>query len=355
MNSLSLQYDLHWVLGEQELGTQELSFAKALTKNGRKTTYININSLYSGNLKSLNRYSHRLPRKYDNLIHHKYLERINLGLQKKYEEEKPACIFIYNDCKVLPETINSFRRHGTRIIVFLGDDPNYLFAGKKTFLLTALSADAIITPDTGWIEGLQMLDARKIIYSPYGSDPEIFHPINPSPEQIKKYSADILFIGTGYYLNSWGIRRAAILNELAGMNLKIFGDNLWHELFPYFPMLKKHFINEPLRAGDVNAACSCARIYPVVVNSGVVNGASTRIFDGISSGIFVLAEYRKDLEKLFPGGELVFFRSKSELRKKAEYYLKHEDEMKDHVRQCSEIVTKNYSFELCIKNILEQI
>ncbi|MEZ4689417.1 MAG: hypothetical protein R3A12_04255 [Ignavibacteria bacterium] len=69
-------------------------------------------------------------------------------MPKKYIEEKPSHIFIYNDCKVLPATIDLFKKNGARIIVFLGDDPNYLLPGKKNFVLNVMKADAVITPDT---------------------------------------------------------------------------------------------------------------------------------------------------------------------------------------------------------------
>ncbi|MBK8551339.1 MAG: glycosyltransferase [Ignavibacteria bacterium] len=239
--------------------------------------------------------------------------------------------------------------------MFLGDDPNYLFPGKKTFLFTVMYADKVIVPDTGWIDGLKMLDINSIIYSPVGTDTSFFFPMNPDADEIKKFSTDILFIGTGYYLNSWGIKRSALINELSGLKMKIFGDRQWTDMFPYYPDLKNHYINETLSVKDVNIACSCAKIYPVVVNSGVINGVSTRVFDGIASEIFVLAEYKKDIDNLFPEGEVVCFKSKSELREKAVYYLNNENERKDHITRAAKIVSEKYTAVKLIKNILEQI
>jgi len=347
--------DLYWVLGEQDLGPLEFYFAQALKKNGKNVNYINIHTLYSGNWKKLSVYSHRFPRKYDNAVQRRYLKTINDALIKRYKEEKPAYIFIYNDCKVLPETIEFFKKNGTMIIIFLGDDPNYLFTAKKTFLLTVMQGDFVIVPDTGWIKGLRMLGVKNIIYSPVGTDSNFFFKTAPSESNIKKYEADILFIGTGYYLNSWGIKRATVLNELCGMNFKLFGDDQWNEVLPYFPRLRKHFINEPLSAGDVNIACNCAKIYPIVVNPGVTNGVSTRVFDCIASEVFVLAEYKKDVDRLFPGGEVVCYHSKRELRDKTEYFLKNENEMEDHIEKSAMIVKEKYTLDILVKNILEQI
>lgn len=251
--------------------------------------------------------------------------------------------------------MNYIKANGTTVIIFLGDDANYLFPAKKTFLLTVINADYVILPDTGWIDGLRMLGVNKIIYSPIGTDTEVFFKTVPDNAHRGKFECDLLFIGTGYYLNAWGIRRAAILNELSGMNFKIFGDKYWKELFPFFPELKKHFTLQTLYAGEVNIACNCSKIYPVVVNSGVINGVSTRVFDCIASEIFILAEYRKDIDTLFPGGEVECFKSKKELKDKANYFLKNENERKERVKVLKKIVTEKYTIDISVKNILEQI
>ncbi|MBV6478492.1 MAG: hypothetical protein HGGPFJEG_01247 [Ignavibacteria bacterium] len=347
--------DLYWVLGEQNLGPLEFYFAKALKKNNKNSSYINIHSLYPDYWKKLTPYSHRFPRKFDNAVQKKYYCVINESVKQKYLKEKPSFIFVYNDCKLLPETIKFFRSNGTKVIVFLGDDPNYLIQDKKLFLLNVIEADYVILPDTGWIDGLKMVGVENIIHSPIGTDTDTFFKMTPSAEDQKKYCADFLFIGTGYFLNSWGLRRATLLNELTGFNLKIFGDKFWYELFDYYPELQNHFTCNPLPANIVNIACNCASIYPVVVNSGVVNGVSTRVFDCMASGIFVLAEYRKDIELFFDNSEIVFFKSKKELKDKASYFLKNKNEMKDISENARKKVIENYTLEKSLKNILEQI
>lgn len=347
--------DLHWVLGEQNLGPLEFYFAKAAVNNGISVNYINIHSLYSDYWKKFSAYSHRLPRMFDNSVQHRYFKVINDKLIGKYNLEKPSCVFIYNDCKILPETISYFKSNGTKIIVFLGDDPNYLLPAKKTFLLTVMNADKVIVPDSGWIDGLKMLDLDNIIFSPVGTDTSVFYPFVPDEAQLKKYQTDILFVGTGYFANSWGIKRASVLNELCGFSMKLFGDKTWFELFYYFPELKKHFTHRSLNAEEVNIACNCAKLYPVTVNSGVSNGVSTRVFDCIASGIFVIAEYKKDINTFFPDSEVVCFTSKRDLRNKAEYYLKNEKERKDHSEKSLKTVREKYNMDIIVKNILEQI
>ena len=353
-NTLTL-HDLYWVLGEQNLGPLEFYFAEALKKNGFNVNYFNIHELYNNNWKKLNGYSHRFPRKYDNLIHDKYLKVVNDAIIKKYSEEKPSHIFIYNDCKVLPATIDLFKKNGTRIIVFLGDDPNYLLPGKKTFVLNVMKADAVITPDTGWIDNLKMLGIKKIIFSPVGTDASVFYPLDPDENSLRKYKCDVIFIGTGYYMNSWGIKRAAVLNAISDLDLKLFGDRSWHELFRYFPALKGKYTEQSLNSKEVNIACNCSKIYPVTVNSGIVNGVTTRVFDCMASGIFTISEYKKDFDSLFTDNEAITFKSIAELKDKTEYYLKNENERKELTQRARETVLKKYTLETLVKNITGQI
>lgn len=355
MNGTVTLRDYYWVLGEQFLSPLEFFFANALRENGKEVGYINIHSLYSSKFKKISAYSHRLPRRYDNLIQNKHFKIINDCLIEKYNADKPSHIFIYNDCKILSKTIEYFKKNGTKIIVYLGDDPNYLFPAKKTFLFTVLNADFVIVPDSGWIEGLKMLEVKNIIFSPVGTDSNVFFPVKPDNDQKKKYESDIIFAGTGYFLNAWGIKRASVLNELAGMNFKLFGDKQWFELFPYFPDLEKHFIYKTLPSDELNIACNCAKIYPVTVNAGVVNGVSTRVFDCVASEIFVLAEFKKDFEIFFPEGEVICFNSKSDLKDKVKYFLKNEKEMNDHITKAAEVVKKKYTLDILTKSILEQI
>lgn len=356
MNKNTLKrHDLTWVLGEQELGPLEKYFSAALQKNGHNVSFHNIHSLYAHHWRKLSSYSHRLPRKYDNALSAKYISIVNQAIIEKFKSEKPSLIFIYNDCLITPETISYFKKNDARIVTFLGDDPNYIQAGKKTFLLTTLYSDAVIVPDTGWIPGLKMLGIKNLIFSPIGTDPQIFHPVTPDKDDLRDFSSDILFVGTGYFLNAWGIKRAHLLSALSDMNFKLFGDKQWLELLPYYPRLKVNYVNRTLNADEVNRACSCSKLYPVVVNSGVINGVSTRIFDCIASGIFVLAEYKSDLDLLFPEGMIESFKDRDELRKKAEYFLANENEMKQRTAEAREIVLSKYTLDKLVRDILEQI
>lgn len=344
-----------WVLGEQDLSPYEKHFSDSLRANGLDTTYHNIHGLYPGEWRKLNSYSHRLPRKFDNSLNRKYTTIVNNAVLKLFDSQRPDYVFVYNDCLLTPESIRGIKKAGTKVITFLGDDPNYIQPGKKTFLLTVLYSDAVVVPDSGWIPGLEMLGLKNLIFSPVGTDPGVFRPVQTSSEDLRDFGYDLIFAGTGYFMNAWGIKRAHMLSALSGMNFRLFGDKQWLELLPYFPELRPHYINRPLNADEVNRACNCAKIYPVVVNSGVLNGASTRIFDGAASGIFVLAEYKKDIDLFFPDGEIATFRTREELRDKAEYFLKNEGERKAMADAARKTVNENFTLAKLVGKILDRL
>ena len=68
-----------------------------------------------------------------------------------------------------------------------------------------------------------------------------------------------------------------------------------------------------------------------------------------------MAEYKSDLDLLFPDGEIESFKDRDELRKKAEYFLANEDEMKERTSKAREIILKKYTLNKLVGDILEQI
>ena len=100
------QHDLFWVSVSSHSVLLNFILQKSIKENGKNTDYINIHTLYPMQWKSISGYSHRFPRKIDNLIQNKYFTVINEKIIQRYKTDKLHCIFIYNDCRILPETLN---------------------------------------------------------------------------------------------------------------------------------------------------------------------------------------------------------------------------------------------------------
>ena len=93
-----------------------------------------------------------------------------------------------------------------------------------------------------------------------------------------------------------------------------------------------------------------------IFHAQCVNSANPRVYDVLAAGGFLLTEYRPVLEEEFKLGEhLVCFKTPEELREKAEYYLKHEDERETIARAGQEYALKHAVYSTRVKTILENL
>ncbi|MEZ4689418.1 MAG: hypothetical protein R3A12_04260 [Ignavibacteria bacterium] len=76
-----------------------------------------------------------------------------------------------------------------------------------------------------------MLGIKKIIFSPVGTDASVFYPLDPDENSLRKYKCDVIFIGARLLHEFMGIKRAAVLNAISYLDLKLFENRSWHELF----------------------------------------------------------------------------------------------------------------------------
>ncbi len=333
------------VIGWQEFAPWEKHLAEKLREHGFSVDYLPVGEMVrTGAARRLGTLDWHLPHLGNEVFKRRRDGLINDRILTAWERTRPTLVLLYNDSLVLPETLKRMQQGGSRTVILAADNPNYVVE-KRYFLLLALWADAVITFDTGWAEELRELDIKNVFYHPGAAAPEIHFPLEPTAAQKERYGCDLLFVGTGYGLHPHGVRRAAMLANLAGMNFKLFGNSLWHQLLPYFPQLRPHLIFQPLPAAELNVAHNCARIIPVVTNRGVLRGIPTRTFDALLSGVFPLAEYRSDYEQVFQNGEIALFRTGHELRRLAEYYLKHPDETRDMTNTARSLVLKKYTFQ----------
>jgi hypothetical protein len=219
-----------------------------------------------------------------------------------------------------------------------------------------MEADYVFAPDSMWVEQLKMIGIKNIYFEILGWDRRHYFPKEPTLEERKKYSSDLLFIGNSYVLN-WGYKRTLFLSRFVDMDLKIYGTRHWNRWFSCFPDLKKKFvlIPKPISLELVNIISNCCKIYPVDANPGLINGLHARIFDCIGSGILPIVEYRKDLDRVFKGIDIPRIYNYNEANELARYYLDNENKREELVKQLRQYVSENFLPEHAIKRMLERI
>lgn len=88
----------------------------------------------------------------------------------------------------------------------------------------------------------------------------------------------------------------------------------------------------------------------------IENGIPLRVFDVLASGGFLLTDYREALLKEFKDGtELVIFDGMTDLKEKATYYLKHEQERKRIAENGQKKVQQLHQYDIRLKKILHTI
>jgi spore maturation protein CgeB len=298
--------------------------------------------------------STHLTRKIEERVVECQYAKVRKALIKAYNSQKPDTVVIYNDCRVTPGFMEAVKKGKSKIVFYLGDNPFHL--GRRKYFMRILEyADLILVADSRQKTELKNVfdDKIRIEFLPIGTNTNIYKKVTPSEEDLRKYKCDILFIGRSYYENhSWSYKRAKTLNALCDFDSKFFGDG-WQPYFEIFPNFQKRCTVANLFDHEVNIANNCAKIYPVETNPGVYHGVHTRVFDCAASGIFVLAEYREDIYRLFHKDEIITYTTLKDLREKVAYYLKNENERIEMAARLRRKVVTEHDSNICVAKIFD--
>jgi hypothetical protein len=165
-----------------------------------------------------------------------------------------------------------------------------------------------------------------------GLVPTVYEQIEPTADERKAYSHDISFIGLTYP-NS-GVTNGCIISAIsAGLTSECYGSSrAWQMWLPYFPELMPHF--SPIirfNNRDMIAVSKCAKLTPVEMNPGILNGVHLRVFESVLMGVLPLVEKTQDCSLFFPDPSLPLVENRRQARELAEHYLNHEEERVDLV------------------------
>jgi len=140
--------------------------------------------------------------------------------------------------------------------------------------------------------------------------------------------------------------RKHILDKIQNIELHIYGSSdrnnpkaIFHEKVPYGEELAAVY-----REYAININISSLQLETALNN---------RPFDVFAAGGFVLNDYRKDLEIVFPDHwEKITYRNIEDLQQKCEYYLAHEKERKELSDELGNIVRSSHTYRHRAKHIL---
>lgn len=332
---------------------------KTISNGFQKLGYTVHHHDYRHYLKSwqekVNTQIYRLPFTYRNKWEGYFLSLINRKHLEIFDEEKPDIVFIYNNEMLLPNTLDYFKKRNAKIIFIMGDSPYYT-PTNRYYLPLLFFADLIISPDSFWADQLKLLSIKNVIVDFPGFDESLLNFREPTIEERKNFSIDVLFVGTNY-VDGWGFKRTLFLSKFAQFNLKIYGNNKWLRWLEFFPELKPKFelLKERLSLERLVIMSKCAKVYPVDANPAILHGLHLRVFDCIAMGILPLVEYRKDHDIFFKGVELPLIRNYDEASVMARNFIEKDNIREKTLKTLGEYIKENFSAEKVLHRLLNKL
>jgi spore maturation protein CgeB len=218
---------------------------------------------------------------------------------------KPARLLATGLAPVDRKTLEEIGSLGIVRLNYLTDDP-WNPAFRSRWFLDALSGyDRVFSTRRANLEDLARHGCREVTYLPFGFDPELFYPEEPTPEERQALAADVFFAGGA------DRDRAPLIGALAdaGLSVALYGD-YWDRFAETRRLTRGHATPEIVRKSL--AACAVALC---LVRRANRDGHAMRSLEVPAAGGCMLAEDSEEHRALFgeSGVAAVYFRTIPEM------------------------------------------
>ena len=207
------------------------------------------------------------------------------------------------------------------------------------FISTKNYADRFTYHTTNSLKALDMYKKSNInntIYMPFGVDSRFFLPL----EQKAEYKSDITII------SHFRPERLATVNELRSrFNTKVFGSN--------WPIEGTYPISYP---EWVNVARSSNMIFDFTITGAGYFNVKVRLFEVAATATPLITQRLPEIEQFFEfGKEIIGYNTLDEAYEKINYYLKHEDELKQIGINAQNRCIREHTWKERFKKLFKQI
>ena len=259
----------------------------------------------------------------------------------KAADFNPDLILALAQAPLTPESISTLKKLNIPIAFWFVED----FRTLKYWRDVAPFYDYFFTLQRGeFIGELLSIGAKNSYYLPQGCLPSVHKEINLSRDDIDQYSADISFMGAGYY------NRVQSFPRLLNHDFKIWGTEWALESLVGSRVQNKNKridsfdIVKIYNAGKINLNLHSSTSHEGV--NPVGDFVNPRTFEIAACGGFQLVDERSELADLMaPGIEVATFDSIDDLGKKVNYYLKYEDEARSIAVRGKKKVLKEHTIQ----------
>ncbi len=242
-----------------------------------------------------------------------YQRWIRRGILALAVEWKPNLVLVFKGESLPPEFIRAMKQASGAVMVNVFIDNPLL-----TTPFTQIEPyDLFCTKERYAIEALRRVGLTNLYYLPCHCAPALHEPPQPTPEEEKRFSADIGFTGNYYPY------RGRFFAELADLPITIWGRG-WERA----PSSVRSLAASPAWGREKLLSYSLPKI---VLNLhhplNDILGVNERLFEVASCGGFQLTDGREDVGRMFEmGKEIVTYHDAADCRRLIEYYLGRPDE-----------------------------
>jgi spore maturation protein CgeB len=286
-----------------------------------------------------------------NFLHELDLIRLNKKLLSLVNKFKPDIFLEAGGHRILPLTIKRMRKKRIKTILWTIDSP----IDFEPIIESAPYYDFVFCGGSEAYEILKNYNIKNLYWLPFACDPEIHRPVSLTEEERKKFSSDIVFVGTiNPHLYPW---RVEVLEKISDFNLSVWG--------PGAEYVPKNSPLKPLIKGKETSPFIWRKIYSaakivICIHYKDPQGkipcyqASPRVYEVLACRKLLIVDGQKDVKRLFKDGKhLLIFRDIEDLREKIKYFLTHSQEREKIAYQGYREVIEKHTYYYRIREMLK--
>jgi spore maturation protein CgeB len=235
---------------------------------------------------------------------------------------------------LLPETLRELKRKlGCKVV--LNEHHLQVFRWYQAASLEIY--DHVFTQDSALVTLLRSASpTRQVSLLGAACDPAEHRPLTLDEREQQDLGSDLTYVGWAYP------NRLRLFEGLLDFDVRLWGMD-WDQS----PALAGRFRNEPVHGLKKTKIYNAARIVVSLQSTTYqIDGVTCRPFEVAACGGFCLSEPKKDLAAFFtPGEEMVTFDGLDDLRRKAAYYLAHDDERREIAARARARALREHTYE----------
>jgi spore maturation protein CgeB len=211
--------------------------------------------------------------------------------------------------------------------------------------LLASPFDALFLKDAFMVRTFKEKLGLNAHYLPEACNSQWHKRAEVTDRECAQYGCDVAGVGSFHFY------RARMLEEFAGYDLKIWGNNCppWVSS-PIKNCYTRHYVAEDEKA---KAYCS-AKILINTIHYCEIEGVNCTLFEAAGCGAFQIADWKPGLPELFePEREVVTFGTRQELKAKVDYYLAHPAQRQEIADRACARAHREHTYELRLEKMFQ--